>query len=828
MKRNLTKLILLVLIVALAATLAACDDKTSVSDDGNHGSDPTPAEFTVRFDANGGNALPDTYNVKVSYGSTVKTPTRGDGSVLIPTRVGYDFAGWVDENGDEFIFEDSAGADRAATRVTDDITLKASWDPMTFTHTLVTTGNISDYPYDGWSYDGTVTFADDEDAVFETTYASDEADIPVPSVTSNDGTEDWFVYWFYVTADGEEVPLTKARKFADRANEKFAPELVGDYTIIPSEGKGLVLYPKLHSQLDDVTVTYKADGLDGYPKTQTAKLGDLLTAPESPGSKDGYRFVGWEYTLTEGEGDDAVEVKKSFVFLEVSESGSDNASSATVLSEDICTESEDGLSFTLNAVWVRTFEVSDESSFKAMYNAITSALSQDDEAAREEVMSADITFTAGSSISVSDLAPLFDEEHPFKGTLTGNDASLTLGFTENYTGGVYALFGASEGSVTGVKLTVNATVTQSVTDAVAGGIALNSGKISACDFKVNVTASPQELSSFVAGGLAARSKAGSSVTDCTAELRVTNTVKAAKAYIGGAFGNMIDGANSAMSKASGVKATLTVVAEADEAYVGGFAGNARTTDAEKSGVLSSSVTVTADSLFFGGFVGNTTGSEYDKCYVDGIQATLTANGNAKAGGFAGYSRAYIVDSRASSEINFTATKGESSLGGFIGEVTRESGSATSSTARGNFNDVYAAGSLTVTANAGSTVYAGGMVGWAYAVSTDTSFTDVKVACTGEGSVTTGAHTARVTQTVTFKDCYYASEVLPTLNGENATFAARDGVSATEQANFTDEKWVNGEDKIDLDRGTWRVVESDGVKVLRLVCELPPEEGDDVE
>lgn len=343
MKKHIGKILLLLLAAVLAVTLAACDDGTSgTGGGGNPGDDPSPATLSVTFDANGGLDNEGIYDVEVSYGSTVATPKRADGTVYIPTRLGYTFDYWQTASGDEFVFSDSD--EGTPTVVTSDTELSAHWTANTYTHTLVTEND------DNWSYDGTVTL--EEGASFETVYDSDEpaGDIPVPTVTSNDGTEDWFVYWYYIDADGNEVPFTT---WSDKDGTE--PELLDDYTIIPESGAtGLTLYPKLHSRLPDYTVTFDGKGAEGDTAAVNAKLNDTLTAPTEP-SRDGFVFGGWYYTVTTGEGDDAVTTEHLFVFFEETDDG-DNSDDATVLSESIGTEGEDGsYSITLYAKWQRSF-----------------------------------------------------------------------------------------------------------------------------------------------------------------------------------------------------------------------------------------------------------------------------------------------------------------------------------------------------------------------------------------------------------------------------------------------------------------------------------------
>ena len=90
-------------------------------------------EFTVTFDANGGQC--DTTSLSLSSGETVSAlPT--------PTREGYDFLGWFDEDGGEFTAE---------TAVTADITVTAKW-------TSDTSGGETDQPTAAFSLSSDVNY----------------------------------------------------------------------------------------------------------------------------------------------------------------------------------------------------------------------------------------------------------------------------------------------------------------------------------------------------------------------------------------------------------------------------------------------------------------------------------------------------------------------------------------------------------------------------------------------------------------------------------------------------------------------------------------------
>ena len=330
MKKHAGKLLLLLLATLMVFVLAACNDTTGTGGNGGNGGgdDPTAATHTVHFDAAGGQDLEGKYDVEVKHGGTVESP-KLNGKPLEPLRTGYDFTGWVyGTSGADFIFSDTAEEDETPTVVTDDITISATWSAKSYTHTLVTSANSSLYPFGGseangfWNAAGTVSLdkgEDEADPAFVTRYGDDEAVGDVP-VAVSDSEDDWMVYWYYVTTetvDGKtvvnEVPFTTSRTGKDDTSEL---KLLEDFTGLSS----LVLYPKMHSQLPDVDLTFGETG------TLTVKLGDFADKADvpTPSESAGYAFDGWYYIVTTGEGEDEVTTEYAFVPFEAAEN-EDNA-----------------------------------------------------------------------------------------------------------------------------------------------------------------------------------------------------------------------------------------------------------------------------------------------------------------------------------------------------------------------------------------------------------------------------------------------------------------------------------------------------------------------
>lgn len=819
MKKHAGKLLLLLLAALLVFALAACNyEPGDTPGDEGGGDTPTPATHTVHFDAGGGQDLGTQFDVEVTHGGTVEYPTLANGDRLVPLRPGYTFLVWVDEDDNEFIFSDTAEDGDVPTAVTDDVTVTATWTATTYKHTLVTSANSADYPYGGdaangeWTYSGSVALKRAEDAevdpTFVTQYGSKKPVGDIPVVTT-DVEGDWFVYWYYVTVDSEgvvtEVPFTE---WAD-ADGTAPEELAGEYDMLTA----LTLYPKMHSQLPDYTLTF-----GGYGDALTAKLNDSVAegAVADP-VRGGYVFDGWYYYVTTGEGDDAVTVEREFVFAAEAEEGETDLPDPTLLTAAIGTEGEDGgYTLELHAKWVRSVTVTSAADLESFRTELDAALAGEDELEKYALLHADITFAEGAAFTLTDFVPLYDGDDPFAGTLNGNGASVTLNYTASYTGSVYALIGGSEGTLTDLTAVISVAALGETenADILIGLIGISSGDIE----NVTVTlaaGSPSarlqaEGKRVYVGAIAAR-LGGGSVTDCTVK-SARIYVTAAGLYAGGAAGACL----SYSSVSSSEVEAFTIAATASDAYVGGFVGSGNYFNATECGVRSSDINVTADAARTGGFAGSALRGEITVCFADSY-ITVNAARTGRAGGIAGSSMSLIANSRAVTHISVNATADGAQLyaGGVAGDSTRVSMSASSSSsATGDINASYGGGTVTVDAGGyAASVYAGGVAGRMTNMRSERSFTDADITVTGSAlsSARVNAFIGAAENTVTLSDCYYATDIAVKLNGETAEAVTRTGVSGTESAHYTDEEWLTDNDGLNLEGSLWHAT-SDGPRL----------------
>ena len=823
MKKHIGKLLLLLLVTLLAVVLAACNGNTgNPGDDGNGGGGdkPTTATHKVHFDAGGGFDLGTAFDVEVQHGGTVDYPTDKNGEAPVLTRLGYTFTGWVyGSSGTEFVFADRADEDETPTVVTTDITISATWSANTYTHTLVTTANSADHPYGGdaanggWSYSGNLTFDKAEgaqDPSFVTRYGEKSAVGSVP-VLKTDVEGDWFLYWYYVTVetvDGEtvvtEVPFTTSRT---SSTDSTALTLLAEYTSLTA----LTLYPKMHSQLPDFTLAFD----DG--QSVTLKEGDTVDAAlVGTPAREGYFFDGWYYSVTTGEGDDAVTVERELVFSGVEDEDAD----PTELTDLIGKEDENG-NFTLavRAKWVRNVTVTGSEDLIAFRDSLQAALDGEDAAEKTAYLEAHITFALanGSALSLTDVAPLYSVDAPFAGVLDGGGASIVLNFTSAYTGSDLAFIAASKGSVSDLTVTMNVNALKG-DDAVirVGFIAVNGGSVSEVTSSLYAGASSPLSAAgktVYIGGIAAVSEGGSSVSDCTVKA-CTVQVSAANAYAGGVTAR----AGDTSSNISSVKvANFTAdISAGSSAYAGGIAARATSLTVSGCGVLSSDMVVSAKDVYAGGIAGMASGGLIEKCHADGI-LTATTTKTLRAGGIAGYGMSSVSNCRSGLTVNGNAAANgaELYLGGIAGDARRLNiGASSSASSTGDIYTSVAGGSVTAaTGEFSATVYIGGIAGRMSYMRSERTAADVAVTVTGSAAnVRAGAHTGGILNTVTYSKAYYAKEATVTVNGETATSPSLSGVSETERANFKDTDWLTGNDKLNLDHAVWTATE-DGPRLV---------------
>ena len=188
--------------------------------------------YTVTFDANNGTVTPET--TTVTYGDPY-------GELPTPTRDGYEFAGWYDDNSDRV-------NDKTAVTTAKDHKLYAHWTGKKYTVTFDANG-------------GTV-----ETKPQTVTYGSAYRELPMPA--TREGYT--FVGWFTEQNGGTKV--------------------MADTKVTTAEDHTLYA----HWTQNIYTVTIKADKDGDVIETQQIPEGGMAKKPAKEPVREGYTFVGWQ------------------------------------------------------------------------------------------------------------------------------------------------------------------------------------------------------------------------------------------------------------------------------------------------------------------------------------------------------------------------------------------------------------------------------------------------------------------------------------------------------------------------------------------------------
>lgn len=784
MKKKATRILLAVLLLALAASLlAACDPDPQ--EGGSGGGTVSTTYYTVSFDTAGGSTIFGSYTVSnVPRGSTVAQPKRADGSVAVPTRVGYAFDHWS-YNGSEFVFSDTATDDSPATPVTEDITLTAVWTANKYTLRL----NPSDPEL---HYDGGLTIAGVEGAFAEPIDKEIEfdkaaKDFSLDTVTT-DKEGDYFVYWYFYE-DGERKEFTVWAKEGDKTVEMAARyETAGDTD----------LYPMFHSLLPDITVTVDAAGGTDSPDTLTVKLGDTVSesALADP-VREGYRFLGWSMTA------DADEDAEAQDFVLASEEEDADNSGATVVKENI----------TLTAKWVKTVDISSADDLEE----VRTALNGDDEELKAEYASAEFTFSA--PVTVSGWTPLFDESLPFTGSVEGNGNIVTISGAADENG-LFGLFGMLSGSVNDLVVLATLESAPTAETAFVGGIAAiaKDAEINGCAAHITVASDIAFLGTVYIGAAAGASKGGLTVSgihldegstapNTTYRTDAKAMTAGANAYIGGITGGSYGTIMNGGSVSSAPAVVSAVINAAGDVYAGGLIGHSQGFTVTEC-YAGANLTVTGSdvsTVYVGGLAGRSNTGLFSRssCVGDSVAAKITATGSfVYAGGLVGHNGAAIDNCRADIAISARATS-KLFAGGVAG-----------STDSHDIDSCYITGSITATGSGeGSAVYAAGVFGEALLdASFSRIYTETNITVTAAGNATADfliAHRSP-SKTLEFEKVFRFANMTVTVN-EKAVEAAEEepeGVSVLAEDKRVN-GWALGSDYLDLDGGYWEYADETG-------------------
>jgi uncharacterized repeat protein (TIGR02543 family) len=226
------------IVLALGALIIGCD---------NGSPSPNSTEYTVTFNADGGDPASQTKTVKSG------DPIGSSNMPVAPVKTGYEFGGW-------YAAQNGGGTEfTATTTVTENITVYAKWTAKEYKVTFKANG-------------GTVT-PESKTVVFGTVVES-----PTPTKTSGDTA-----FWGWYTKDG-----TNSGEW-------------GSLFITLTVAADIDVYARWGSSAPTkYTVTFDADTGTVTPKTVEVVSGEKIEPPIP--TKPGYTFDGW-YTAQNGGGE---------------------------------------------------------------------------------------------------------------------------------------------------------------------------------------------------------------------------------------------------------------------------------------------------------------------------------------------------------------------------------------------------------------------------------------------------------------------------------------------------------------------------------------------
>ena len=272
------------------------------------------SSYKVSFEGNGGTFTANG-NWTGSYSEDVQSGYRVSAEIANPTRDGYTFAGWFDEDGNAW---------NASTVITGSATYYAKWDANSYELTLYANGgayadgsNVKVYPASETTPIGNVEIPTREGYVFRGWYTRTDGGERVEFETTSTLDKDTILYahWteavYQVTYQGQDFSWTNknvkygstvkaptssnydvegytitgwytTRTYDDGTEWNFAEDTVTQNT---------VLYAKYEART--YTITFNANGGEGSEYTQTFTFGEPQQLKANGFVNEGYTFAGW-------------------------------------------------------------------------------------------------------------------------------------------------------------------------------------------------------------------------------------------------------------------------------------------------------------------------------------------------------------------------------------------------------------------------------------------------------------------------------------------------------------------------------------------------------
>ena len=280
------------------------------------------SSYKVSFEGNGGTFTANR-NWTGSYSEDVQSGYRVSAEIANPTRDGYTFAGWFDEDGNAW---------NASTVITGSVTYYAKWDANSYELTLYANGgayadgsDVKVYPASETTPIGNVEIPTREGYVFRGWYTRADGGERVEFETTSTLDKDTILYahWteavYQVTYQGQDFSWTnKNVKYGSTVKAPTSSNYdVEGYTITGwyttrtyDEGtewnfaedtvtQNTVLYAKYEAKA--FTITFDANGGVGAQYTQSFAFGESKPLTANQFTREGWSFVGWATEKDSGE-----------------------------------------------------------------------------------------------------------------------------------------------------------------------------------------------------------------------------------------------------------------------------------------------------------------------------------------------------------------------------------------------------------------------------------------------------------------------------------------------------------------------------------------------
>lgn len=280
------------------------------------------SSYKVSFEGNGGTFTANG-NWTGSYSEDVQSGYRVSAEIANPTRDGYTFAGWFDEDGNAW---------SASTVITGSVTYYAKWDANSYELTLYANGgayadgsNVKVYPASETTPIGNVEIPTREGYVFRGWYTRTDGGERVEFETTSTLDKDTILYahWteavYQVTYQGQDFSWTnKNVKYGSTVKAPTSSNYdVEGYTITGwyttstyDEGtewnfaedtvtQNTVLYAKYEAKA--FTITFDANGGVGAQYTQSFAFGESKPMTANQFTREGWSFAGWATEKDSGE-----------------------------------------------------------------------------------------------------------------------------------------------------------------------------------------------------------------------------------------------------------------------------------------------------------------------------------------------------------------------------------------------------------------------------------------------------------------------------------------------------------------------------------------------